>query len=505
MSKFGPTLHQRVRNGVLGFSNLFDKPGRSILLSFPLAVIVWKLIWTIPFLGVTGPLPLSRNWPLLALNLFLIIISVIDAHAFLASCVVVLFTASQQTTNVPIFSIFGVNFFTTDIIYIAMIASFVATSLKGEKLGIRWTPEVKWFNAFFLWGIFIILLSLPAFGLRAIGQARGETLMGLYFYYTIAHRSKTRRLRKLLAAFEITTLVILWALLLKILDNPFKTFSASGVWLGNTSGLDVQLSDAQHFLSASESLFLSSVMIAVFITAIRRTKIDKSQSRRQIVLIAVTAVAVIIGQVRTVWVAAGLSICCIPLIIGLRRMKWRRVFQLGGLTVVGAGLAIMVIGRHMEASLSNSAGFISGISTDQSVVWRLLMWHAALKDIIQKPLIGHGFGSIFTADVFGVTYTVIPHNAYLMVLYTQGVVGLLLLAGFVVTLLKRGLKFARLRSRTEEGLEIYILVGILGLSLFFAFAFYFTALFWISAGMLILRMNIIEEGSAVRQLSQSSR
>jgi O-antigen ligase len=76
---------------------------------------------------------------------------------------------------------------------------------------------------------------------------------------------------------------------------------------------------------------------------------------------------------------------------------------------------------------------------DHNTSWRLFLWALLLRGVLDSPIIGHGFGWNHPTFAFeGVVYGyeervgVGVHNSYVFVLYKEGLIGLLLLTGFLI-------------------------------------------------------------------------
>ena len=79
-----------------------------------------------------------------------------------------------------------------------------------------------------------------------------------------------------------------------------------------------------------------------------------------------------------------------------------------------------------------------GNERDESLAWRGVVWESALKSFAEAPVLGIGFGKsvpVELSDYQAYVEVRDMHNSWLALLIQTGIIGILLLGGFVVTLL----------------------------------------------------------------------
>ena len=130
---------------------------------------------------------------------------------------------------------------------------------------------------------------------------------------------------------------------------------------------------------------------------------------------------------------------------------------------------------------------------DRSLKFRFQFWRDQLGAVAQRPLVG--FGTSSAADGFDRLYAGTrslnfePHSIYTKILLEQGVIGFLIFACLLATLLLMALR-AVFRRGPEAlfatwVLGILLLVGVSGLTGPMLDAYPFNLLFWASAGLLV--------------------
>lgn len=171
-------------------------------------------------------------------------------------------------------------------------------------------------------------------------------------------------------------------------------------------------------------------------------------------LYTVTALAVIIGQSRAVWVAFAIGTFVALFLLG-RRERRRAVRLLAA--VVSVALVILVVlywelVKLVVVGLVYRFGTISGATqTDLSLINRFQEGASVLQAFLNSPLIGHGFGVEYAyySLVYEVTHeTSFVHNTVLAVAYHFGVFGLVVLAVIVSRIAQLSVRLARTHSST---------------------------------------------------------
>ena len=152
-------------------------------------------------------------------------------------------------------------------------------------------------------------------------------------------------------------------------------------------------------------------------------------------VIAATAVLVLVDSHRSVWMSVGVIVL---VMLGLRELALSRAWSWGL-----AALALMVVATvaAIEAGLdpvqyiSTRASAFIDPAADRTSAWRLYVWQANLREYLAHPIVGEGFGAYWSAYVpqFDAVVDVSPHSIYVQTLVKAGAAGLLLYVASLVT------------------------------------------------------------------------
>jgi O-antigen ligase len=113
-------------------------------------------------------------------------------------------------------------------------------------------------------------------------------------------------------------------------------------------------------------------------------------------------------------------------------------YALAALVVIG--LVATPLGAERLASESNTQVTHDRGTAKTSLAWRLYKWETLLPEWERAPILGQGLGSTTTQEGTtseNITAGKVPHNEYLRYLVETGAVGLMLVLGGLVVLLRR--------------------------------------------------------------------
>jgi O-antigen ligase len=122
---------------------------------------------------------------------------------------------------------------------------------------------------------------------------------------------------------------------------------------------------------------------------------------------------------------------------GSVRLKFG-AYAVAGLVVIG--LVATPLGAERLSSESNTQLTHSRGTAKTSLAWRFYKWETLLPEWERAPILGQGLGTTTTQEDTtseNITAGKVPHNEYLRYLVETGAVGLMLLLGGVVVLLRR--------------------------------------------------------------------
>jgi O-antigen ligase len=167
--------------------------------------------------------------------------------------------------------------------------------------------------------------------------------------------------------------------------------------------------------------------------------------------------------------------------------------------VVAGFLATPLGGERLanESSTSLQSAQVRG-AANTSFAWRLYKWGTLIPQWEQSPYIGQGLGTTVTAEgnSENVTAGRVPHNEYLRYLVETGVIGLAILLGGLVMLIRRLAARRRVPGAPDSGaLGIAVVAGCLVNALADNTLLYTTTGY---AAALILAAVLVSTASGVR-------
>ena len=135
---------------------------------------------------------------------------------------------------------------------------------------------------------------------------------------------------------------------------------------------------------------------------------------------------IVLSQHRSIWVALGMGYLAGAAMARSRRTIARGAIWLVLLSVAVVGAIVFTGSEIVTSTLDRIAS-----TTDTSSInaaWRLAAWDAAVDQIVDSPILGHGFGASFVFFFWGHQYVGAPHNSLINITWYMGIPGLTLLA-----------------------------------------------------------------------------
>lgn len=337
-------------------------------------------------------------------------------------------------TQTPLFLIGGSKVYTGDMFFVLSVVGIGFASLSGRRLRLRHSLLLSFFALILAYGAFESMRGLGLYGYSAFGDhARAEyyiALIGLFAYFVYPEvRNMANLLRELYAIGALAAAVTVGAFLYFLAEPA----SADIGWI--------------RFSNSLTSLFMVFSLVYLVNKTLMRTSLGVTDGFVGMLL----AIGLLLGQARTDWVAGAVAMA---VLVWVHRDRTKRVLVLGAVVVVAAvamyWLVEYFIPTPVTYSLAKSSVFLNGLGEDTDWVWRLTVWQEVLRQSLTTPILGKGMGAPFQFSAFGVSYLNLPpHNGWLMLFYSEGLVGILLnLAVFFVALMYL-LKITRLFRRDK--------------------------------------------------------
>lgn len=196
---------------------------------------------------------------------------------------------------------------------------------------------------------------------------------------------------------------------------------------------------SERTMSAYQALYiLFSAFIILFFS--KSTYLGRSQfrwlplqykSKQAIIIVAVLLLITLLAQHRSVWVAAAAGILLVFLMFPGFKFK-AIVFYLVCLTICATvliefntNLFDRLFGTGVISNLSNRAVFLEDSSADPTGQWRLQVWSIIFTERLHNIWLGDGYGDRgFFDPRYNVWREIFVHNAYVMIIWKEGIIGL---------------------------------------------------------------------------------
>lgn len=419
---------------------------------------------------------------------------------------------------------YGIRLYVTEL----TIASTVLVALvaKGrEFFHLTITAPLPLRLYWLLGGVALATGIANGFGLQAL---RHSALVYYSFFYLMApviFRSRRRLIMFLIvlaAAIHLSTCIGL-----------YQTFAFAPEWL---TGPRVGVATSMY---ASFGFLFSVIWFVQAASPLRKSFCVGSAILTMTIVLAL--------QVRSAWVALVLSAGAIAL-FGLRFVHLRRQLTVALLIAIAASAASLTILQaapvvvdvwstivpenttHLSHKDSQRATIpiISGLQSEamsilhftpgasasqNNVKWRLMAWHDVLRQWLQEPFFGVGFGKAFISpsilragwghDPSGID----PHNSLLAILYRMGPFALMAFLWFILIVGKQALRLVA--EAPEDRLQLLTVViaasvvSVLGNSLFAVVLEgpYMGAFFWLGTGILFTLGKLLHSPSHPESVS----
>lgn len=185
------------------------------------------------------------------------------------------------------------------------------------------------------------------------------------------------------------------------------------------NGLGTYASDGERALNAPQALIVGQVAVL---------GLGKMGDRKQRVLVVACLGILLASQQRTVWAATIASLVVVAVRSGkLGNREATRSIRVGMVSGLVLVVGTLVLG---PSELQQSVGqATSSASADSgTLAWRIDGWRQLLSGYSKRPiedrLFGQPSGAGFDRIVNGGVVTVSPHNMYIMVLLSLGILGI---------------------------------------------------------------------------------
>jgi O-antigen ligase len=353
----------------------------------------------------------------------------------------------------------GLKLYLSDLIIVVSLMRVIARFHTGSKE--KWNSIIKILWIYIIYGVFTSILSFSSFGLSAFGETARYSyyivFIGLFVYLII---NDIYEFRYLLMGLSIPGIL---AALTALID--FTIFSLIGVTIFTPIN-----TEWMRFSNALSSLFI----LFSLVLSLHSIILLKERSLKNYLIATVLFLALVIGQARTVWVAAFIAIPFFYIVntksiwILLKKLGKVLLFLVIFLPLLYP-IMVSILGEGVERSLN----FLSGLENDPDWVWRLLIWEQVFEQASQHWLFGVGMGAKYDytppGGIWDEEFLPPPHNGWLSLLYQQGIVGALLV--LIIFLLTFFILFKIIKSN-RENIQIRFIASTLLLFNFIQFVYF---------------------------------
>jgi len=178
--------------------------------------------------------------------------------------------------------------------------------------------------------------------------------------------------------------------------------------------------------------------------------------------------SIMAGRSRTVWLAVGLALFVVFLLVGRRDRLRLILFGATGFSIV-IGIGFLLFDDLFLLILTGLGDRFSSIGgatqADLSLINRFYEWRTVGDRILESPIVGHGFGVKF--DFYSLLFHITErrtfvHSTYIGLLYRHGIIGLGLVLFVVAGSCLSGIRLAR--QATNDLSRSTLLVAVASIS-----------------------------------------
>ncbi len=321
--------------------------------------------------------------------------------------------------------------------------------------------------------VFHFLIKKPENNLIAFSTFKNYFFYPILYFLVIYLFPDKKELSRLLNAFIaggviVTTFVVIGAIRGEGLWSEYTPLSTSGT----------------RILAFTHAFYLQ---MALIILLIKQIYLSNSFKRHYILIASVWLIGIVGSLMRHLWIA--LTITFITLIFLVEKETKKRMLKIFGhaafIVVISVSTALYLAMLFPNNDLSK--GIASGFSNveerifstfntqgDESLNWRQNVWQSAVqKWIASSPIMGTGFGSFVSVEI-GPKYRSFVemrdlHNSVLAFVIQTGLIGFVLLAVYLISIILTLLK----KLKTKDERENYLVFASLVLLVNYGVAFLF--------------------------------
>jgi len=224
----------------------------------------------------------------------------------------------------------------------------------------------------------------------------------------------------------------------------------------------------------------------------------RKKNRFVFLLIILLTAIIIFTKNRTAFLSLVLSL----MIVFITEGNMKLFLKIGFTFILAGWLSFLIFPDLTKSAL---LPFVSAfdVTNDETGNWRLMIQAVAIKQGLQTPLLGQGFGGYFEYFVEEINQTIEypPHSIYVYLFQKTGIIGVLLYIGTVFSLIRESSVIKRLTIGNDTAEKYRILFKVLFVvQIPYGFAYNFTLFFGLYIGMFVVLKYLVKRTSDEREL-----
>ena len=297
----------------------------------------------------------------------------------------------------------GFAFLPHDLVYLLMILKIGRYALTRPTSTAKLIRENFFLTVFLAVVAVYVALYTPVHGQSAIGEARKDYFIFFIPLVALVSIKQPEDLRRFVFAI--------------IFSATCVAFVALG--LGAMQGSIIRI------LSGEGTLIVALAAFSLAVHRIHRLVVI-NPIVDTILLLLFSAIIVTSAQ-RSVWLGVGFGLLLLMWLYHNRPALVTKMALVAGIGVLGLFIASFSF-PEVESRLAEKFAGIIDPSDDETAAWRMEGWRQQLTRLVQEGhvLFGEGVGGYYHWNFNTVTWTSVPHNAYVQIVLKFGLFGLTL-------------------------------------------------------------------------------
>jgi len=368
----------------------------------------------------------------------------------------------------------GTPLYVTELSLLLILAVLVLESFQMGQVRVRLLPSGIFAGLYLAWGAFCLARGVED-GLVSVRESAANYYAIFYFLVAglVAHQRDLDRL---------------WRILL------IGTCAAAVVILARVA------TGFQVITSTGAIRFHAPVAVGASATLFWLLGVPAKQAWKRTLCITGACACLFTIVVATQHRSAALALAASLFLWLALFERGRSVHSIGSrkatIAIVVTGMILLLLMPEVGRLTAGRLRTIGSNLEEFNATWRLLYWGLLLTNIWQSPVLGFGFGDNLPVFQFrGVWFGLDPaapagvHNSFLFVWYKEGLVGLILLVGFSISVLwtvSRQLRGRSVRSELWQASAASSAFAFVAVFAFFNVVLegpYMGIFFWIFAAM----------------------